>query len=69
MLETEEEYWQTLRRIEEIWGAPPDSAEGLELDKLIYLLTQYEDAHFPIEPPTPSEARKFRQDQERKGSC
>lgn len=52
-----------LHRIEELWGAPPDSAEGDELDVLATLTEAYERERFPIDRPGPIEAIKFRLEQ------
>ena len=52
-----------LRRIEELWGAPPESSEGDELDVLATLTEAYEREHYPIDRPDPIEAIKFRLEQ------
>ena len=52
-----------LRRIEELWGAPLDSAEGDELDVLATLTEAYERERYPIDQPDPIEAIKFRLEQ------
>lgn len=52
-----------LHRIEELWGAPPDSAEGDELDVLATLTEAYERERYPIDQPDPIEAIKFRLEQ------
>jgi HTH-type transcriptional regulator / antitoxin HigA len=52
-----------LHRIEELWGAPADSAEGDELDVLATLTEAYERERYPIDQPDPVEAIKFRLEQ------
>lgn len=52
-----------LHRIEELWGAPPESAEGDELDILATLTEAYERERYPIDQPGPLEAIKFRLEQ------
>jgi HTH-type transcriptional regulator/antitoxin HigA len=52
-----------LHRIEELWGAPPESAEGDELDVLATLAEAYERERFPIDRPDPIEAIRFRLEQ------
>jgi HTH-type transcriptional regulator/antitoxin HigA len=52
-----------LRRIEELWGAPPDSADGDELEVLATLTEAYERERYPIDQPDPVKAIKFRLEQ------
>mgnify|MGYP000875830184 FL=1 len=42
----------------------PDSAEGAYFEALITLIQAYERKHYPIDPPDPIEAIKFRMDQQ-----
>ena len=63
IIKTEEDYQQALKRLEEIFDAPIDSLEGDEAEILSILIEKYEDEHYPIEPPDPIEAIKFRMDQ------
>lgn len=62
-IKTEEDYKNSIKRIEELWGAKKDSIEGDELDLLITLVESYEMKHFPIAPPDPIDAIKFRMEQ------
>ncbi len=62
-IKTEEDYKQMLKRLEEIFHAPVDSAEGEEAEVLSILIEKYEDEHCPIEAPDPIEAIKFRMEQ------
>lgn len=39
------------------------SDEGAELEMLATMIEKYEAENFPIEPPTPAEAIRFRMDQ------
>jgi HTH-type transcriptional regulator / antitoxin HigA len=41
----------------------PDSAEGAHFEALITLIEAYEAKHFPIAPPSPVDAIKFRMEQ------
>jgi HTH-type transcriptional regulator / antitoxin HigA len=41
----------------------PESPEGEELELLSMLVEKYEQEHFPVEPPNPIEAIKFRMEQ------
>ena len=63
VIKTEEDYNQTLKRLEEIFHAPSDSEEGDEAEILSILIEKYEDEHYPIEAPDPIEAIKFRMEQ------
>lgn len=62
-IKTEQDYFDALQRIEELWGAKKDTPEGDELDLLTTILESYEIKHYPIAPPDPIDAIKFRMDQ------
>jgi HTH-type transcriptional regulator/antitoxin HigA len=62
-IRTEQQHQAALRRLEEIWEAEPGTPESDELDVLSVLVEAYEDEHYPIDPPDPIEAIKFRMDQ------
>lgn len=64
----EADYDRALRRVEELWDAPHGSAESDELDILTTLIEAYEREHYPIDPPDPIEAIKFRLEQRGKDS-
>ena len=49
--------------LEELWGAKKDTPEGDELDLLVTLVESYEMKHYPIAPPDPIDAIKFRMEQ------
>ena len=57
------DYQAVLQRIEGLWGAPPKSPEGDELDVLTTLAEAYERERYPIDRPDPIEAIKFRLEQ------
>ena len=63
VIKTEQDYEQALKRLEEIFEAPVDSPEGDEAELLSILIEKYEDEHYPIGPPDPIEAIKFRMEQ------
>ena len=54
----------TLARLEALMDAAPGSPEEDELDHLATLIERYEEEHFPIDPPDPEAARRFRAEQE-----
>lgn len=62
-IKTEQDYENSLLKIEKIWGAKRDTPEGDELDLLVTLVESYEMKHFPIAPPNPIDAIKFRMEQ------
>jgi HTH-type transcriptional regulator/antitoxin HigA len=53
-----------LREIERLWGAKTGTPEGDRLDVLATLVDAYEAEHYPIDPPDPIEAIKFRMEQQ-----
>jgi HTH-type transcriptional regulator / antitoxin HigA len=62
-IKTEQDYAEAINRIEELWGAEKDSPDGDELDILVTLVESYEMKHYPISPPDPIDAIKFRMEQ------
>ncbi len=62
-IKTQEDYNHSILRIEELWGATKDTPEGDELDLLVTLVESYEMKHYPIAPPDPIDAIKFRMEQ------
>lgn len=61
----EQEYEKSLARLSKIFGADPDSAEGMEAELLVTLIEKYEREHYPISLPDPIDA--MREIMERKG--
>jgi len=62
-IKTEAEYQATLARIEKIFDARPGTAKGDELELLLLLVETYEDKAYPIHPPDPIVALRFRMEQ------
>jgi len=62
-IKTEQDYNMSIKRIEELWGARRDTPKGDELDLLCTLVESYEMKHYPIAPPDPIDAIKFRMEQ------
>ncbi|MEI7610309.1 MAG: transcriptional regulator [Rhodospirillaceae bacterium] len=52
-----------LERIDALWGAEPDCAEGAELEVLITLVDAFEAAHHPIAESDPISVLEFMMDQ------
>ncbi len=62
-IKTEQDYNSAINRIEDLWGAKINTPEGDELDLLVTLVESYEMKHYPIAPPDPIDAIKFRMEQ------
>jgi HTH-type transcriptional regulator/antitoxin HigA len=68
ILKTEQEYNEACERIYTLINQSekpiePDSPEGEEMELLSLLVEKYEQEHYPIVPPNPIEAIKFRMEQ------
>ena len=63
-IRTERDYEAALAEIERLWGAKGDTPEGDRLDVLATLIDAYEAEHYPMDPPDPIEAIKFRMEQQ-----
>jgi len=63
-IRSEADYRASLKRIESLMDAPSGSAREDELDVLGTLVEKYEEDHYPVCPPDPIDAIKFRMDQE-----
>jgi len=53
-----------VEEVERLWGAKSGTPEGDRLDVLATLIEAYEDRRYPMEPPDPIEAIKFRMEQQ-----
>jgi len=62
-IKTEQDYQESIHRIDELWGSKRDTAEGDELDLLCTIVESYEMTHYPIAPPDPIDAILFRMEQ------
>ncbi|MGO8879786.1 MAG: helix-turn-helix domain-containing protein [Desulfomonilaceae bacterium] len=62
-IKTEADYEATLSEIEKLWDSEPDTPESDRLDILVTLVEAYETKHYPIDPPDPVDAIKFRMEQ------
>src|SRR5713226_8719592 len=63
-IRTKSDYERALREIEHLWGAGKGTPKGDRLDVLATLVEAYEQKHFPIDPPDPIEAIRFRLEQQ-----
>ena len=63
-IRTKRDYEAVLKEAERLWGAKAGSPEGDRLDVLATLIDAYEAEHYPMDPPDPIEAIKFRMEQQ-----
>ena len=63
LIKNEEDNDMALSRIEQLMDAKPGTAEMDELELLTALVEIYEERYFPISPPDPIDAIKFRMEQ------
>src|SRR5712691_11764210 len=58
------DYEAALKEVDRLWGAKAGTRDGDRLDVLATLIDAYEAEHYPMGPPDPIEAIKFRMDQQ-----
>ena len=63
-IRTKRDYEAALKEVERLWGAKLGTRDGDRLDVLATLLDAYEAEHYPMDPPDPIEAIKFRMEQQ-----
>jgi HTH-type transcriptional regulator / antitoxin HigA len=63
-IRTKNDYEAALAEVERSWGAKSGTPAGDRLDVLATLIDAYEAAHYPMDPPDPIEAIKFRMEQQ-----
>jgi HTH-type transcriptional regulator/antitoxin HigA len=63
-IRTKRDYEAALAEIERLWGAKAGTSDGDRLDVLATLIDVYEAEHYPMDPPDPIEAIKFRMEQQ-----
>jgi HTH-type transcriptional regulator/antitoxin HigA len=59
-IRTEADYEAALAEVERLWGSKLGTPKGDRLDVLATLIDAYESEHFPMDPPDPVEAIRFR---------
>jgi HTH-type transcriptional regulator / antitoxin HigA len=64
VIKTEAEYEESLAYLKTLMDASPGSVEGEQLELFALLVENFEDEHYPIDPPDPIEAIKFRMEQQ-----
>lgn len=63
-IRTEADYEAALGEVERLWGAKAGTPKGDRLDVLATSIDVYESQHYPMDPPDPIEAIKFRMEQQ-----
>jgi HTH-type transcriptional regulator/antitoxin HigA len=63
-IRSEADYKAALAEVEKLWGAKLGTPKGDRLDVLATLIDAYEAEHFPMDPPDPVAAIKFRMEQQ-----
>src|ERR1700724_3011252 len=63
-IRTDADYDAALAEVKRLWGTKSGTREGDRLDVLATLIDAYEAEHYPIDPPDPVEAIKFRMEQQ-----
>lgn len=65
IIKTDQAHRQALERLTQLMDLDPapDTPEAEEIDLLALLIAHYERARFPIDPPDPIDAIRFRMDQ------
>jgi HTH-type transcriptional regulator / antitoxin HigA len=63
-IRTEADYEAALAEVERLWGAKSGTSKGDRLDVLATLIDAYENERYPMDPPDPIEAIKFRMEQQ-----
>lgn len=63
-IRTKADYKKALAEVERLWGARNGTPESDRLDVLATLIDVYETERYPMDPPDPVEAIKFRMEQQ-----
>src|SRR5579864_8448783 len=63
-IRTKADYEKALSDVERLWGAKSGTPKGDRLDVLATLIDAYEAEHYPMDPPDPIEAIRFRMEQQ-----
>src|SRR5215216_2473262 len=63
-IRTRKDYEVALSEVKRLWGAKSGTPDGDRLDVLATLVDAYEAVHYPMDPPDPIEAIKFRMEQQ-----
>ncbi len=64
LIRSEAEHQSALREVAHLWGAKTGTPDGNRLEVLALLIEQYEESHYPMDPPDPIDAILFRMEQQ-----
>lgn len=64
VLRSDEELDEALKEVDRLWDAVLGTEDHDRLELLMVLVEDYENRHYPIGPPDPIEAIKFRMEQQ-----
>jgi HTH-type transcriptional regulator/antitoxin HigA len=59
------DYEKAIAEVRRLWGARSGTPNGDRLDVLATLIDAWEAQHYPIDPPDPIDAIRFRMDQQK----
>lgn len=62
-IKTEYDYQEALKRIDQLVDCPDGTEQSDELDVVSILVESYEKEHYPIAPPDPIDAIRFKMEQ------
>lgn len=62
-IKNEVEYRATLKELEKVWNAKPNTKEGDIFELLVLVIEKYEDEHYPIPHLDPIEAIKYKMEE------
>lgn len=63
-IRTKADYKKALAEVKRLWGTKSGTTQGDRLDVLATLIDAHESEHYPMDPPDPIEAIKFRMEQQ-----
>jgi len=63
-IRNDEDLQNAFRQLDRVFQAEKGTAEADEMEILVTLIEVYENKHYPISPPDPIEAIKFRMEQQ-----
>lgn len=63
-IRTKKDYERAMKEVESLWGAKSGTPKGDRLDVLATLIDAWEAVHYPMDPPDPIKAIKFRMEQQ-----
>jgi HTH-type transcriptional regulator / antitoxin HigA len=63
-IRTSKVHASAMKEVESLWGAKSGTPKGDRLDVLATLIDAWEAIHYPMDPPDPIEAIKFRMEQQ-----